>query len=295
MLKSMTAYGRASFSNDLGSFQAEVLSLNRRYLEINIFLPKQLSFLETEIRKYVSQKIYRGAVTIKISAQFSEISPTTVLPNLPLARQIRSAWEKIAEALNLPQEELFRLEMFSNEPDILIYQDNFASGNVYQEAIFDVLGKALTSALAMKQVEGEHIQKDMEKRLDQILDWLEQIEKNVPACVNKYKKKLSDRIEEILKGSLENEERLLREVCLFADKVDITEELTRFRSHRNQFLNKLRGSDESVGKTLEFILQEMQREANTINSKSADIEISQLSVNIKGELEKIREQVQNIE
>lgn len=295
MRRSMTAYGRAGFSNDLGAFQAEIQSLNRRYLEINVFLPKQLSFLETEVRKRVSQKIFRGAITIKISAQFTDTSPTTVVPNLPLAKQVRAAWEKIAEALDMPREEVFRLEMFQNEPNVLIYQENFANEEIYREAIFHVLDDALAAAIKMKETEGEYIQKDMAKRIALIEGWVKEIEKKAPESVDKYRIKISEKIKELLQGQPEIEERILREITLYADKVDITEELTRLKSHQKQFLKLLAGSEESIGKTLEFLLQEMQREANTINAKAAEADIAQLAVNVKGELEKIREQVQNIE
>lgn len=291
----MTAYGRASMTTELGSFLAEVQSLNRRYLEVNVFLPKQLAYLETEIRKRVSEKIYRGAVNIKISVQFAGSAPVSVQPNIPLATQIRSAWDKIANTFNLPKNESFKLEMLLNEPDILIYQEDFTNEHLYREAIFKVLDQALEAACQMKKTEGDHIHQDMTGRFDQMRQWIEQIEKKAPGSVDKYKKKLTERLTELSNSSIENEERILREICLYADKVDISEELTRFASHQKQFLSRLNGKEEGIGKTLEFLLQELQREANTINSKAADIDVSQLAVNIKGELEKIREQVQNVE
>lgn len=291
----MTAYGRASISNELGTFLAEIQSLNRRYLEITIVLPRLLSYLETEVRKKIAAHIHRGIVTVKLTAQFTGSPPVSILPNISLAEQIQSAWEKIAESLHHSSKNSFHLEMLLNEPDILIYQENFTNETLYRKAIFQVIEKALDAAIEMKQTEGDHISQDMLNRLQLIENWIREIKSRAPQSVDKYKKKLNEKIEEVLKGSVENEERILREICIYADKVDITEELIRFSSHQDQFLKRLKGSEEGIGKTLEFLLQEMQREVNTINSKSSDIEISQRAVNIKGEIEKIREQVQNVE
>jgi uncharacterized protein (TIGR00255 family) len=295
MLKSMTAYGRATISNEFGTFLAEIQSLNRRYLEVAVTLPKQLSYLETEVRKKIAARIHRGVVTVKLSAKFVGSPPVSVHPNIPLAEQIRMAWEKIAESLHLPGKESFRLEMLLNEPDILIFQENFTNENIYREAVSQAIDKALEAAIQMKQAEGDHISQDIINRLLLIENWTREIKTKAPKSVDKYRKKLTERIEEVLPGNGENKERILQEICLFADKVDVTEELTRFSSHLHQFLSRLKGSEEAVGKTLEFLLQEMQREANTITSKASEIEISELAVNIKGELEKIREQVQNVE
>src|ERR1700733_8596792 len=136
MLKSMTAYGRASISNELGTFLAEIQSLNRRYLEITVALPKLLSYLETEVRKKIANHVHRGVVTVKLSVQFTDSPPVSVLPNIPLAEQIHTAWEKIAESLQIPSKNSFHLEMLLNEPDILIYQENFTNENLYREAVF---------------------------------------------------------------------------------------------------------------------------------------------------------------
>jgi uncharacterized protein (TIGR00255 family) len=295
MLKSMTAYGRASISNELGTFLVEIQSLNRRYLEVTVALPKLLSYLETEVRKKISTHIHRGIITVKIAAQFAGSPPVSVFPNISLAKQIQTAWEKIAQSLPLQSKDSFRLEMLLNEPDILIYQENFTNENLYREIVFQAIDKALDNAIHMKKTEGDYILADIASRLELIENWIQYIKDRSPESIDKYKKKLTEKIEEVLHGSIENEERILREVCLYADKVDITEELIRFTSHCRQFVKHLKGSEEGVGKTLEFLLQEMQREANTINSKAAEIEISQRVVNIKGELEKIRELIQNVE
>jgi uncharacterized protein (TIGR00255 family) len=293
MLKSMTAYGRASLSTKIGRFVAEIQSLNRKHLEIQILLPKELSRFDTEIRKQISSMVFRGQVSIKISAFFDQTAPIIVTPNLPLVRQIKLAWETIAKDLKL--EEQFNLNLLANERDILLYGDNFQNEEDYRTALASTVDMALKEFVAMRIREGEALEQDIANRLIKLRQCLQQIDSRKDGATSKYRQKLKERIEEVLSGSIENEERILREVAIFAERIDIAEEITRFNSHIDQYEQLLKNGSDSLGKTMEFLLQEMNREVNTIGSKSSDIEITRLVLDMKSELERIREQIQNIE
>lgn len=291
----MTAYGRATMSSTLGVFVVEIQSLNRKYLEINVQLPTELTFLETDIRKWVASKVRRGKVVVKLTACYEGHIPLSVIPNIPLVRQLKSAWEKIAEECNIEGGKGFRLEMLANEPGIMIYNEEFDEEEKYKETIHQAVTKSLERLIEMKVAEGKAIQEDFIGRIQQLTKGLKQIHELSQGAPQRFREKLKKNIEEILPGSIDNEERILREICVYAEKVDIAEEMTRFDSHLKQFMKILEASREDKGKTLEFILQELLRETNTIGSKSADVEISKYVVEIKSEIEKIREQVQNVE
>lgn len=292
MLKSMTAYGRAAISTELGRFSAEVQSVNRKHLEINIFLSKELQRFESEIRKVLASKIARGQVTFKLFVYFETASPVAVIPNIPLARQMKAAFEEIAKDLQLPNK--VTLEMLAQNEDILSFSEEMPDEEAYRHAVVQVAASALEQFLKMREHEGKALQNDIAGRLKLIEKSLAQIAVHAPNASIRYRQKLVERLNEVLPGAVENEERILREVCLYAEKVDIAEEITRFQSHLAQGY-KLLSSDQSVGKTFEFLLQELGREINTIGSKSSEMEISKLVIEIKSELERIREQIQNVE
>ena len=293
-IKSMTAYGRASLDHAVGHFSAEVYSVNRRYLECVTTLPRELLRFEGDIKKWVALSVARGQITVKIFADFIENSPLYAKPNLPLARQLKEAWMAIARELHLP-EDSFKLEMLANVNGLIDYESNFQDEETFRNILHSVLNSALKRLVDMKEVEGRVLEKDILKRLNKISEALNKISVHAPTATHKFRKKLVDRLEELLAGSVENEERILREVGIYSEKIDIVEELTRLDSHLQQFRNLLVDPAEAVGKTLDFLLQEMHREINTLGTKAMDLEVSQLVVEIKGELERVREQVQNIE
>lgn len=294
MLKSMTAYGRASRVTALGRFVVEVQSVNRKHLEIAVLLPKELTRFDADVRKMVGSKVFRGQVTVKISAYFDQSTPSVVMPNLPLARQLKAAWDAIAKDLKLESTE-FTLEFLVNEQGVLLYGEELQEEELYRSALSEVLHEALEYFVDMREREGAILQQDISQRLANLKQWVDQIVGRSQGAVGKYRQKLLDRLEEVVPGILENEERILREICIFADRVDITEEITRFHSHLDKCDHLLRSEANGIGKTLEFVLQEMGREVNTIGSKSADVEVSHLVVEMKNDLERIREQLQNIE
>jgi uncharacterized protein (TIGR00255 family) len=301
MLKSMTAYGRASLETTLGRFVAEVQSVNRKFLEIAVHMPKELLRYDSEIRKLVSAAVERGQVTLRLNVAFEGVTPLEVSPNLPLARQLKTAWQLIAQELSLNEE--VTLDILSKQEDIILYTDNFYVEEKYSEMIKEVCQKAIEHLVAMKLREGIEIEKDIRARLEKLAASIEAIAELSGGATEKYRQKLMTRLEEVLGSSgslvgiskLDNQDLLMREVALFAEKIDIAEEIVRYRSHLKQFEHLLSSSSKGVGKPLEFLLQELHREINTIGSKSADARISHSVIEMKSLQEQIREQIQNIE
>lgn len=290
----MTAYGRATLTHQVGRFTAEIQSLNRKHLEIQTSLPKDLQRYDHEVRKLLAQSIARGQVSLRLNAYYEHSAPSTAVPNLPLARQLAAAWKQIAKELNLPDNSL-TLDLLADQPDILILSDEAADEKPYREAILEVVDAALKQLLEMRKREGEALQVDINNHFERLRKGINQIAKLAPNATAKYRQKLRERLEEILPGAIENEEKILREVCVFAEKVDIAEEIMRFNSHLDQCLKLIQTDAAHVGKNLEFLLQELGREINTIGSKSSDLEVSRLVVEAKGDIERIREQIQNVE
>ena len=292
MLKSMTAFGRASIATPIGRFVAEIQSVNRKFLEISTYIPRELSRFDLEIKKWIGEAINRGQVNFKLNVAFDEVAPVSVRPNMPLVRQIAKAWQEIQQELGLKGE--IDLNILAANEDVLIFDENIQEENRFREAIKEVVTAALKELVQMRIVEGKALAQDIRKRLEILSKALESIEEKAPDATTKYRQKILERLSEISPG-IENEERLLREVAVFAEKVDITEEITRFRSHLSQFEELLKEPQDSVGKTLDFLVQELNRETNTIGSKSMDVTVSKQVVGIKSELERIREQIQNVE
>lgn len=289
----MTAYARASLKTKLGQFVVEIQSVNRKFLEVNTVLPKEFVRFDTEIKKWIGELISRGQVNFKLFVNFDQLAPTTIQPNLNLARQMKQAFDLIAKDLGLKSE--FTLDLIKDQKDLILYAEEFENEEEYRLAIKEVVHLALSDLVKMKRLEGQTLLADIETRTHYLKTSMEQIEQLAGDAVEKQREKLIKKLNEIQPGFLENEDRLLKEICLFAEKVDISEEITRFKSHIDQFLDLLNSNHDTIGKTLEFIIQEMNRETNTIGSKASDINISKLVIGIKSELEKIREQIQNVE
>lgn len=295
MLKSMTGYGRSTLSSKLGRFVAEIQSVNRKHLEISIALPKEFARFEMDLRKFIGTLLLRGQVTLKISALFETTSPVTVTPNRGLAQQIKTAWETLANELDLDLDETALLRILSGTENILTYSDELQEEESYRTALFDLVQQALQHLLEMRIREGSHLQKDISGRFHLLRTNMDFIASQANEATTRYRQKLIERIEEILPGAVENEERILKEVALYAERADITEEVTRFYSHLDQSMALVHSEKAAIGKTLEFLLQELNREINTIGSKSSNVAVSQKVVEIKSELERIREQIQNVE
>lgn len=295
MFRSMTAYGRATIQTALGRFTAEIRSLNRKFLEISTLLPNEFSRFEPEIKTKIASCISRGQVSLSISVNYETVVPIKISPNLPLARQLKHAWDEIAEALKVKEEAGFHLGLLKEQPDLFYCDTVWEKEESYKETLFQVIDQAVEQMMEMKNSEGRHLAEDIDKRIKFLQKNLDDIALFSQDAPQKYRQKLLERFEDLLPGRVENEERILREIVLYADKVDISEEITRFRSHLDRFQAILASNETSVGKKIEFMIQELGREINTMGSKAADLRISYLVVDCKTELEKIREQIQNVE
>jgi len=296
MLKSMTAYGRATVASSAGRFSVELQSVNRKHLEINTLgIPAEFIRYDSDIKKWIAASIGRGQINVRIWAAFEGGSPLVVMPNLALARQIKGAWSLLAKDLGVSVDDKALLTILSRVDDIMLYDEDTTGHETFREILHDVTEKALAQLLAMKIVEGKALYEDISARFSLLATLIDEIAVKAPGATERYRQKLQERLQEVMGASLENEERLLREVCVYADKIDIAEELTRFKSHLQQVSSLMESEAQGIGKTLEFLVQELNRETNTIGSKSSDVDVSRAVIAIKTELERIREQIQNIE
>jgi uncharacterized protein (TIGR00255 family) len=284
----MTGFGRAEVIGKLGKIACEVHSVNRKYLEVFVSLPRELSRYEHEIRKQVASVISRGQVNLRVLVAPSEADSESVLPSVDRLRTLQKGWGQRAHELGLDPSQI-DLRFLASQ-----CEKEEALAHVTPEderSLHRVVEMALLALIQMKRTEGKALAQDIEERLQTIKSHASQIEPLFKATVEAYKTKLKARLFEVLgEGS---DERFLREALLMSDKLDVSEELTRIDSHLAQFAQVLH--TKGSGRKMEFLLQELMREVTTTGSKSADVRISHLVVDMKAELEKIREQIQNIE
>ena len=287
MLKSMTGFGRAENEISFGKVEVEISSINRKFLDIFLHQPKEFSELEIEIKKLISSKISRGAVKVNINFYPKEEIKTSV----DVLKRTKDKWEKIAKDLNIDASDINLSFLIEQSKE---FSKNFLKlSKSEKEAFLSIVKKAVEKTLEMKIFEAKQLEKDFLKRIDKIEDFLTIIDKKFSLNIEKFKKKI---LEKIHKLKLElDENRLLTEILILSEKIDISEEIFRISSHLKQFINTMTSKENSSGKKLDFICQEILRETNTIAAKCIDSEISIMIVDIKTELEKIREQVQNIE
>lgn len=293
----MTAYGRAVKETSLGRFTAEIQSVNRKHLEINVFLPRELIRFDTDVKKWISAVIGRGQITIKFSVAFNQNIPLKIAANIPLALKIREAAQQLSSALEIPSSssQEFILKMLEQQPNILLFDEQIEDEDLYRETLREVFDLALQGFLEMKAQEGHAIYIDISQRLGFLHQAIKHIAQHAPNATTRYRERLKERLKDLFSGSIENEERILRELGIFAERIDISEEVILFEAHLKQFSEAISMKNESVAKTLEFLLQEMNREVNTIGSKSMDLEVSRSVIEMKSALERIREIIQNVE
>lgn len=292
MIRSMTGYGRASGRTSLGEVKVEVRSLNHRFLEINIRAPKELSALEMEIRGLIRSKIQRGKVDLTLRVERAVEGPPLMRleVNWGLIETYLGALEAIKERYGL--EGRPNLEHILWAKELISFREVEVEEGVWEE-LRPVVLEALVALVESRQREGERIQEDLEVRLERLKQYVQQIEERAPRVVEEYRRRLSERLKQLLPGELD-QGRFEQEVAYFAEKSDITEEVVRLHSHLEEFRRRLR-EEGPVGRALDFLLQEMNRETNTLGSKANDLEIVQRVLAIKEEIEKLREQVQNVE
>lgn len=293
MLKSMTAFGRANLLTAVGRFIVEIQSLNRKHLEISLYLPPELIRFDPEIRRWVAAETVRGQVIVRIKSFYEEKAPFQVKANLVLANEYKNACMALAKTLDLPPD--LTLESVIAQPGVLVVEEELTDEKLFLSALHQAVHNALVPLKKMKMTEGAHLEKDIRERLHLLSLWIDELEKKAPDALERQKQKLHKKLEELLLNKLDNTELIIREMALYASRIDISEEIVRFRSHLIQFHHFLDQHDSEKGKSLDFLIQELNREANTMASKSQDAVIAQKVVDIKGVLEKIREQVQNIE
>lgn len=297
MVKSMTGYGRGEYNCRRYNIDIELKAINHRYNDIVVHMPRYMYFLEEDIKNLVKKDIKRGRVDIYVNIEYTDEASFDIDVNLPLAREYKQALESIVEGLEIDSS--IDLKDIIGGPDIISIQRESLEDDELWMALKAALELAIEEAVEMKKIEGLNLKKDMLDRLNKIEEKIHALEKRVPLVVKEYKNKLESRIEELLsesKNSSVNVDKyiLANEVANFADKSDISEELTRLISHIEQYRNIL-SEENLIGRKLDFLIQEINREINTIGSKSGDIQIVKEVVYIKSEIEKLREQVQNIE
>lgn len=293
MAISMTGFGRGEFKNDNYHFLVECKTINHRYCDINIRLPRKISFLEDRIRNYVKNFIKRGRVDLYIKLDLIESEDVSLKFDDKLATQYIGILKQIKDKFDL-QDDISVMSV-ARFPDIIKCEDKEEDQDLYWGMLKVALDITLEKLGQMRQEEGKKLSEDTLKRCDILSDLIDQIEKYSGTIVYEYKERLNNRIDEILENpSIIDENRLAQEVAIFADKSSITEEIVRFRSHIEQLKTTVVKND-SIGRKIDFLIQEMNREVNTTGSKSSNINITNLVVEVKSELEKIREQIQNIE
>ena len=293
-MNSMTGFGRATQIVDGLQCIIEIKSVNSRFLDLNIRSPKQVNSVEHSIRKCIQKTIHRGKVDVFVTLQDVADREKQFIINSSLKHQIQDLL--VSEGFYREPQEVPLSAVMAISNDWVQIQDSEVTEDVLQSLVTDTTTNALNGLVSMRQSEGIHIQQDLLHRLSQMTNIIEDINSHKADAVIAYKENLRTKMMDYVEGLdiTANEDRLLQEVAIMADKTDITEEIVRFRSHVVQLTNTLK-MDEPIGRKLDFIIQEMNREVNTIGSKAMDITLTDYVVQLKCELEKIREQVQNIE
>ncbi len=292
MIKSMTGFGRNEVSEEKRKITVEIKSVNHRYLDVNIKMPKKLSFFEAAIRTELKKYMQRGKVDVFIAYEDFTESNVCVKYNKELAAEYMSYLEKMAEDFGLDND--IRVSALSRYPEVLTMEEQSVDEEEIWKALCGAVQGAAEKFVETRLKEGEALKTDLIAKLDGMLDHLSFIEERSPQLVEEYKDKLRERVRELLEDTQIEESRLLLEVTLFADKICVDEELVRLRNHIETTRQTLVDGG-GIGRKLDFIAQEMNREANTILSKTNNMEISNRAIELKTEIEKVREQIQNIE
>ena len=293
MIKSMTAYGRSEYHLGDTLFIAEIRSLNNRYRDIILRIPKNYQALEKELKSVISSRIRRGRIEVSVQlVNNGEESPYGLELNMPLVNSYFKIFNQLAKNLGLDQE--IQLDSLCQMKDVILFKSEEGDVEKLRTGFQQVLEQVLDSLDVMRIKEGEAIEADFLKRLNLLEEYVNKVGNRAPSLVEEYRKRLKDKIDRILKDMTLDDIRLAQEVALFAERSDITEELVRIRSHLKQFREYL-SMDDTIGRRLDFLIQELNREVNTLSSKASDSFISKVVVEMKAELEKLREQVQNVE
>lgn len=293
MAISMTGFGRGEYKNDSFHFITEIKTINHKYTDISVKMPRKISFLEDKARVVIKDYVKRGRIDVFVKMDSTSGNDVSLKLDMNIAKQYYSILTSIKDEINVIDD--ISVMNIAKFPDVVKQEEKEECEEVIWQALEHSLNDALEKLSKMRIEEGNKLGQDIKERCYLLKKYIDEIKLSSENVVLEYKDKLTNRIKELLGESiLIDENRLIQEVAIYADKSSITEELVRFNSHINQVLNTLKSKD-SIGRKIDFIIQEMNREVNTIGSKSSNLRITELVVEIKSELEKIREQIQNIE
>lgn len=292
MPQSMTGYGKGSFESPYGRLVVELFSYNHKYLDITFVIPREFVRFEVDMRRAIGEEITRGKVMALFRPYFDKEETIALLPNIPLAKQLKKGWDALYEALSEPKAPI--AELFATRSDLFLLEPIGSDEEALKDCFKKTLSQALISLTEARRLEGEKLGRDIALRLEILKKGIERIETMSLGSAKEFRERLQKKLSDLL--SLKNlEERIYLEVALLAEKADISEEIVRFKTHLERFFMVLKREKEPIGKETDFLTQELLREANTMASKSQEAPLSSAVLDLKVEIERIREQVQNVE
>ncbi|SFR95501.1 YicC/YloC family endoribonuclease [Anaeromicropila populeti] len=292
MLKSMTGFGRCEMSTQVRKIIVEIKAVNHRYCDLSIKLPKKLNYFEVGIRSVLKEYIVRGKVDVFVTYEDYAQSKQCLKYNEDIATEYYNYLELISKTFCLKND--ITAYALSRYPDVFTLGEQTVDEKEIWEQLESVVRKAAQSFVTARVQEGQHLKKDLIGKLNEMLSQVEAIETRTPSIVEEYRKKLAAKVQDLLGDNKLDESILATEITIYADKICVDEETVRLKSHIQHMLDTLE-TDNSIGRKLDFIAQEMNREANTILSKASDLDVSNIAIDLKTGIEKIREQIQNIE
>lgn len=292
MVRSMTGYGKGVAENEALRVTIEMKSVNHRYLDLNIKLPKKLNFMENAIRNKVSEDIHRGKVDLYITLHEHADSSYKIVPNINMAKMYYDAIKEVSEATGTDFD--IKATTLTKFTDVLEVLESETDEDGLKALVMEALDSCIAQFVESRISEGCRLEADLTAKMDQMSELVAELEKRSPVIIEEYRNKLTTKVHELLEDTHIDENRLAQEVVLYADKVCIDEEMVRLKSHVEETRNVFK-LDKEVGRKLDFLAQELNREANTILSKSTDVEIADIGITLKTLIEKVREQIQNIE
>lgn len=292
MVRSMTGYGKGIAENSDARVTIEMKSVNHRYLDLNIKLPKKLNFLESTVRNKISESIFRGKVDVYITLNEHSDACYQVSINDAIALKYYESISAMAEKLGIDND--MKASSISRLPDVIELEETDADEDSLKELVLKALDDCIKQFIAARIAEGERLEADLVSKMDEMLVLVDKLEQRSPQIIEEYRTKLLTKVHELLEDSKIDENRIAQEVVMYADKICIDEEMVRLKSHVAE-TRSVFNLDKEVGRKLDFLAQELNREANTILSKSTDVEIADIGITLKTLIEKVREQIQNIE
>ena len=292
MIKSMTGFGRSYGEENGSNISVELKSVNHRVFEFYSRVPRQYAFLEEKLKSFVNSKVARGKIECTLTIENLSDNSVEVQINKPLAKAYANSLKELSAELGLKED--FGSSLISRFPEVLNVTKQEIDEDLVWQSVKTIAENAIDKFISMRETEGEKLKTDLLLKCDHILECVSFVENRSPQTVSEYQERIYQKMKEVLETTSIDEQRILMEAAIYSDKVAVDEETVRLRSHIDQFKTFL-NSEEAIGRKMDFLVQEMNRETNTIGSKCSDVEISRKVVDIKADIEKIREQIQNIE